>query len=275
MTLKMEETLKATTKTYEIGKGCFQTEYSSKGSVDNKMETRACFAETLKEMYSFSQNSFCFINEYTIKVYKEKKGMHCEFVSLEEMQQWLTIINDLISFKWSIEEEDKQYLIKVTIEDVRIIHLFILTCIRYIYEFPFSCLLLWAFKIKETYKEFKDVHMLNIMQVLYTLIYNLCMSGMGHSLPHEDWKGLPYAFYNIEDLKKRLNSKDYKIATCLKDLCGTKGLSLNREQVSKIPRWNKTKQMEIHCINYWEDFSNLDEEYPNILKMYNFILSAM
>lgn len=140
----------------------YWTEYACKGIIQRQMQGSACFMEIFN---SFSNRDI--INEqYKIKVYKgvekvnEHKSNAC-FLEPLQIKNHLKQIKSLFPFKFHIRLYRNYYIIYLKLHNQPgIYHKYLLTWLRYIYEFPYNVLLLDALKLKK--KNVLDLHLYQI-----------------------------------------------------------------------------------------------------------------
>lgn len=146
----------------------FCTIYSSKGTVDEELEEHACFAEV------FSGPNYQ-SNEYNIHVYKEfdlireAKSNGC-FLSLQQIHKHLSYLTRICDITYNITEEiDKSlrayYNIYIELSAHNLIHRFVLTWVRALYEFPYCIYLPEVYELKK-YKKFEKINVFNILNII-------------------------------------------------------------------------------------------------------------
>ena len=118
---------------------------------------------------------------YIVKIYKGEefckdgtKNHYCPFNKLQ-INKWLQYINKyLYKFKYKLVEKSDCFLIKVDTHSDRIHCLFVLTCIRYLYEFPYNVHLYEAFRLKKItgFKSFSIIDLINLVNRTMFTEYN-------------------------------------------------------------------------------------------------------
>lgn len=195
----------------------YYTEYTSKGTDNVEHEKGVCFAKIFNNKHGAKTQD----NVYTIYVYKgenmiEKynKDNNCLFTK-EEISHHLSVIKSVLPFSYRISNKKIKYnsrnqevfLITLHIKGSNIKHRFILTWLRYIYEFPYNFIVRELYRV---HKEpgFKRITPFNLFQI------------MGETINIGGWGGhciTPFSrdsyIISTKDLKERLNTK-----TCLNDL---------------------------------------------------------
>lgn len=266
----------------EIGVGGFNTTYSVSGDINQPKEKMPCFARTLSLLYKDGATK-SFKNNYSIYLFKEKKNMHCIFVSIEQMIEWFDLLKSIVPFEYSLEEYETDYILNVSITGPQIVHLFVLTGLRYVYEYPQSCLLLWSFKCKEEVTELKDVDLLTMVSVLRVFISSALCLGTGHIYPCVRWDGTPYKLVSKEILKSRFEEITSKklvtfstIPCCFDELFLQKTvceIRVNNPALPYMLNRNENNYRRMYSVKYWLDYSNLQKEYPKIIELYKLLSS--
>lgn len=125
----------------------FHTEYSSRGTTLKRMAREYCFSEI------FWGNSKQH-NKYVIKFYKDlycvqkEAGNNACFMTIEELNNHINYAKRIYRFKSEVIDTENYYEVHLEINGPRIAHRFILTWVRYAYEFPFNMYLSDAYKLK-------------------------------------------------------------------------------------------------------------------------------
>lgn len=111
-------------------------------------------------------------NVYVVKIYKGeqfceggRRNHYCPFSKLQ-IKKWLQYVNKyLYKFNYKLVEESDHYLITVDTNSDRIHCLFVLTCVRYLYEFPYNFQLYEAFRLKKItgFKTFTIINLINLV----------------------------------------------------------------------------------------------------------------
>lgn len=154
----------------------YHTEYKCEGTIDKEFGKEACFGKIFRCDHDYLEE------KYLIRLYKKdhilktQKNNSC-FVGRKEIKRHLKIISSLLVFdKYEFEVEEKENYFDVTLEIKadRLYHQYILTWLRYLYEFPFNMILKDAKRMRKE-KEFKFESLSNLFVVIsncYTDIFD-------------------------------------------------------------------------------------------------------
>lgn len=128
------------------------TEYGCSGAFTKSVESHPCF-----------RNAFCFNrgqpkgtkykNTYEIYIWTslEHNKQGDNNFSLVDIQKYLGYLSEVMPFEFCIEAKAKgENVVKVTVDDYRYIHNYILCCVRYLYEYPYNLALYDAIQLYES-----------------------------------------------------------------------------------------------------------------------------
>lgn len=147
----------------------FHTEYSSEGTVEKRMGKEACFSRVFHGPYYMT-------NKYVIKIYsgfcmiKQHNNNGC-FLTKEQLHRHVILLWKIWHFPFTIKEKisknglNPYFELSMQVTGYNIVHRFILTWIRYSYEFPYSLYMLDVIKLKR-FKEFKYLNQFNIFNLV-------------------------------------------------------------------------------------------------------------
>ena len=145
----------------------FHTEYSSEGTLNKEMCREACFSDVF---YGQTRQG----NTYVIKFYMGQVGLkngaknNACFLTKEELSDYISLAKKIHDFDFSITEDmdDENVLdVKIELHATRIVHRYILTWIRYAYEYPFNMYLMDAMRLQKL-DEFKDDDLINLFNLV-------------------------------------------------------------------------------------------------------------
>ena len=154
----------------------YHTEYKCEGTINKKFQKEACFGDIFKHDLDYLEE------KYLIRLYKKdyilkNKANNSCFVGRKEIKRHLKMISSLLVFdKYEFEIEEKENYFDVTLEIKadRFYHQYVLTWLRYLYEFPFNMILKDAKRMRKE-KEFKFESLSNLFVVIsncYTDIFD-------------------------------------------------------------------------------------------------------
>lgn len=153
----------------------YDTIYSVNGTTHKELASEACF-------YKVFASEFYLNNTYKILIYKGlNKAKHNQdnncFLSKAELYHHISLLKNICKLTFSIKEyidEDlyPYYELNLKLKNFNIVHRFVLTWIRYAYEFPFNIYILDTYKLKKD-PIFKYVNPFN----LFNLVSSSCQYG--------------------------------------------------------------------------------------------------
>lgn len=231
----------------------YHTEYSCSGDYDRKMASSACFASAFRDVDTRKKSSI----NYKIKLYTNAeisrnigRSNFCP-LSKKDLKNHIYLLKGIIPFEVQIteykEEKDPYYEVDLKLNDLPgIYHKFILTWIRYAYEFPYNMFLVEANKLrKEIPFRFDSV------ANLFNLVGSCVGLGGGHTVGWGESIGFLQRKELTAKLKKvgRLNSI-YKTTN-------------DRLRISTLVQ-HKNKELRYTDMEFW----NNDELYQDRLKTY-------
>ena len=175
----------------------FHTEYSSEGTLEKAMCREYCFSDVF---YGKTRQG----NTYVIKFYMGECGLNdgqknnaC-FLTKEELYDYISLAKNIHDFEFSItEDEDNKNIldVQITLSAKRVVHRYILTWIRYAYEYPFNMYLMDAIRLKKL-DEFKDDDLINLIFLVGATGGYHFHGDRIHSIGDICW---PRKFYTLEE----------------------------------------------------------------------------
>ena len=145
----------------------YHTEYGCEGTINKKFGEESCFGEIFRCNLNYLDE------KYLIRLYKKdhilkiRENNSC-FVGIKEIKRHLKMISPLLVFekyKFKIEEKENYFEVTLEIKADRLYHKYILTWLRYLYEFPFNMILKDAKRMRKE-KEFKFESLSNLFVVI-------------------------------------------------------------------------------------------------------------
>lgn len=160
------------------------TRYISSGDInyDTGKAGNACFARVFKsDRGSDSNNEETINNNYVIwlakgQEFSKNRNLRnmCMF-SIGQVRWYLDQIKKIYKFSYGVEEKSEiwdsertydWYIVNLSISGNMLYHKVILTLVRYLYEYPTCFMLRDAFRMKESYKEFRRINIFNIYNIV-------------------------------------------------------------------------------------------------------------
>ena len=199
-------------------------------------QSYSIYIATTSELIDRSYNNYCTLDLSTIKRY-------------------LRALQILVPFKWKIIEEDRSFrdynLLRVDIStDIKgFQHKFLLTYIRYMYEFPYNVILSDAYRLKNL-PEYKFESITNLYQ-LCALLYPGCY-GTGHALAFKA------KHCSNKNLINRLNSRRTNLNNLLESYYIRK--DLGDIPYRRLEYWTNKENFEIRLEKYNEVYKKWIKE---------------
>ena len=127
------------------------TEFSVTGAYTKEMDMRPCFRLAFE--YNKSHASKQYKNNYKIKIYtnnsanKRNRNNFC-FI---DINKYLTYLQDVVDFDFSIEKVDDDYsFMNIIVDDLGYMHNYVLCVVRYCYEHPYNLAISDAIQLYES-----------------------------------------------------------------------------------------------------------------------------
>ena len=213
----------------------YHTEYSVSGTSNKEMAPEACF------YYVFNGPGYL-KNHYIIKIYKglqmaKKSNDNNCFLSKIQLHHHISVLKNIYGFTFNIEEKINKdlipyYELTLNINGPNIIHRFILTWIRYVYEHPYNLYVLDVYKLK-TMDTFKYINPLNIFNIVACCANK---GNMGHmfTCPGSSYKLLKYNWIKNK-ISERVHEGKYNLSNIFKCIEYNVGKGFD---TSKLEDWN-------------------------------------
>lgn len=138
--------------------------------LDYRNERQACFAKLFygilndlenKPVSLYTEIMMCLNNERV-----EKNNGNKVFLTVEEIHFYLKELSNMIDFKYKLDiKEHGDSILTVEVTDIPYKIKWLLTCIRYMYEFPFNMALKDAVFLK-MHKKFVNINLLNVFNII-------------------------------------------------------------------------------------------------------------
>ena len=242
----------------------FCTEYSSEGNTTKNMRVDACFST----IFHSEHNGVIQENTYTIKIYrmgdklnKDRYNNAC-LVDKNGIVHHLKILSSVFKFAYHLKEEKDHFVLAITLKGDLIYHKYMLSWVRYLYEYPFNVFLFDANRLKKL-PEFKFESIINL--------FNLVGATSGIN---DHGVGI-HAIGDTEYFKGLMTTKE--IQSRLTELCGgNKRINDIFPVLYRGNGWgddvNKIKGVEtleadnntLHSSDYWDS----EEEFNKRLEIY-------
>lgn len=233
----------------------FHTEYSSEGTVSKPMRREYCFSDIFYDE-NYQEN------EYKIRIYKNLTGVNngqknnaC-FMTKDELFDYISIAKRVHDFDLKVTEEKKdRFLVELTLNAPRVVHRYILTWLRYSYEFPFNMYLADAMKMKKTVG-FKRDDIFNLFNLVGATGGYHFHGDRIHCIGDVCW---PRKFYSIKEQIDIVNkAKDNEeVNNLFPKLDKLKGFKTLFDELDEFKN-------NFEALEYWQD----DKNFKSRLKFY-------
>lgn len=131
----------------------YHTVYSATGFKSVNKCRHACFSDISSYARGHRRDSGTAQYKLYICVTDAENRVGNDDVCLVDIDKYLTLLKNVVNFDFKIEKEDKDHVV-VTVDFTGpfVLHFFLLTCIRYTYEYPHNVILLDAMMLYDTGK---------------------------------------------------------------------------------------------------------------------------
>lgn len=182
---------------------------------------------------------YLYINQNSGYGWKSHVRHHC-LLTLKEIRKLIRNIQSYINFTYSIREytnnKGKWYKIHLRLQKHNFIQLlFILTSLRYSYEYPFNVICKDAFKLQQD-SRFKQLNLINTCNLIFKYVFNY--ERTVHSLCDEFVKFTPKA-----NIRKNL-ANPYNVHGLFKKGDGLEDDCPFNEKIADLDFWMNDKEFE-------------------------------
>jgi hypothetical protein len=234
----------------------FCTIYSSEGDVEVYLGEHACFGDVF-EGPTYQSNT------YNIHVYKEfsliknAKSNGC-FLDLPQVNKHLNYLHRICDVTFNVTEEvDRDllpyYKVEVNLSAHNLIHRFVLTWIRALYEFPYCVYLPEVYKLKK-FKAFEKINVFNILNIIVSAFY------LGDDIHMFTYPGRYPILKKFEEVKQELANINKEVYHNLLEIFSTEAENqntINQEILFDEKSFNFRKQLYLDIYNKIKDGKEL------------------
>lgn len=223
----------------------YHTIYSVTGKINQKLSEQACFYDIFHRNYN-NGNTYSVI---LIKndTYLDKHLSNACFFNKQEIRNHLKIAKSLYKFNYRVTDIEYKgnpaFLIKLHLDNVpELFHKYILTWVRYTYEYPYNVILKDAYTLKKDVL-FRFESIANIFN---------CILGI---YPQEDY---PRTIHQI--IRKNsvlLTNKALQLKINISEELHS--IYNEVEKISEFPR--DFKEFDVYDIEYWEEGFEMRKPY--------------
>jgi len=155
----------------------YYTEYSCEGSFNKQMSNHACFSYVFSRVTNRSNETYKVVLYKGTTFAKETHKSNACLFTKKELKRHLQQAQAIYPFTFKIEEKKdwegyEVFIVTLNVKEVPgTFHKYILTWLRYMYEFPYNVILLDAYKLKKErcYKFSSMSDMFNIVLSYFCL----------------------------------------------------------------------------------------------------------
>ena len=184
----------------------------------------------------------------------------CPF-TLDQVIRNLEDINEVVPFTFKIEETPEMFMIHLEIENSlsNRTHFYVLTRVRYLYEFPQCALFNDVFRLKDTVEEFADWSLQDLYNLVVSAIPVVQNTGkenfVGRSYWYDSYHSIP--LNSVTGINERVSNKEmkgrnYKFTT----------LNQTYRMLNKIPAKIKYHKDLFNSLAYWRDVEGFELRLP-------------
>lgn len=252
----------------------FCTKYKSEGSTNHLFREEACFDAIFRSAH---QNGVIQTNTYTIRLYKfgdkllaNKQNNAC-LTDKAGIIKHLRILKSLFKFKYKIIEKENYFDLVIILSGHLIYHKYLLTWVRYLYEYPFNVFLMDANKLSKL-PEFKFESIINLFNLI-GVTSGIRDNGVSiHSIVDTSYPQQLQTIKALQDkLKEKVGEEEW-----LNDLFDTQleianellTLPVSSKMKHSSDYWNSENQFEARLIIYKKNYKILKQKKMNVI-IYN------
>lgn len=242
----------------------FCTEYSSEGNTQKNLSKDFCFGT----IFYSEDNGIVQKNKYTIKLYKigdwlnKKRQNNACLTDRAGIVHHLKILKSVFKFSYHLKENKDHFVLTMTLEGDLIYHKYMLSWVRYLYEYPFNVFLADACKLKEI-PGFKFESIINLFN-LVGATSGIIQHGTGiHAIGETGWFKALMTTKEIQARLKKLEGGHKHINDVFPVLHANGGRGAPEDKLEGIETLEEYDN-NLHSSDYWES----EEEFNKRLELY-------
>lgn len=242
----------------------FCTEYGSEGDTQKGLYQDACFST----IFHSEDNGIVQKNKYTIKLYKigdwlnKKRQNNACMTDRAGIVHHLKILQSVFKFSYHLKEEEDHFTLTITLEGDLIYHKYMLSWVRYLYEYPFNVFLADACKLKGI-PGFKFESIINLFN-LVGATSGICQHGTGiHAIGETGWFKALMTTKEIQARLKELEGGHKQINDIFPVLYANGGRGAPDDVIEGVETLEE-KDNNLHSSDYWDS----KEEFNKRLELY-------
>lgn len=242
----------------------FCTEYSSNGSTWKDMCQSACF----NTIFHSEDNGIVQKNKYNVVLYKmgdwlnKKRQNNACMTDRAGIVHHLKILQSVFKFSYHLKENEDHFVLTMTLEGDLIYHKYMLTWVRYLYEYPFNVFLADAYKLKEI-SGFKRESIINLFN-LVGATSGIDQRGVSiHAIGDTSLFKAPMTTKEIQAKLKELEG-GYKRINDIFPILHTDKELVGPDNLIKGVEVLEEEDNNLHSSEYWDS----EEEFNKRLELY-------
>lgn len=242
----------------------FCTEYSSEGNTHKALRKDACFST----IFYSEEHGIVQKNKYTIKLYKigdwlnKKRQNNACLTDRAGIVHHLKILQSVFKFSYHLKENEDHFVLTMTLEGDLIYHKYMLSWVRYLYEYPFNVFLADACKLKEI-PGFKFESIINLFN-LVGATSGIRQHGTGiHAIGETGWFKALMTTKEIQERLKELCGGHKQINDIFPVLFAQGGYGAPENKIEGVETLEE-EDNNLHGSEYWDS----EEEFNKRLELY-------
>lgn len=242
----------------------FCTEYSSEGDTKKAMRQDACFST----IFYSEDNGIVQKNKYTIKLYKigdwlnKKRQNNACLTDRASIVHHLKILQSVFKFSYHLKENKDHFMLSLTLEGDLIYHKYMLSWVRYLYEYPFNVFLADAYKLKNI-AGFKFESIINLFNLVGATSGIIQHGTDIHAIGKTGWFKALMTTKEIQAKLKELEGGHKQINDIFPVLFANGGWGAPKDKVEGL-KTLKEDDNNLHSSDYWDS----EEEFNKRLELY-------
>lgn len=242
----------------------FCTEYGSEGNTQKNLCKDDCFST----IFYSEDNGIVQKNTYTIKLYKigdwlnKKRQNNACLTDRAGIVHHLKILQSVFKFSYHLKEEEDHFILKITLEGDLIYHKYMLSWVRYLYEYPFNVFLADACKLK-TIPGFKFESIINLFN-LVGATSGIRQHGTGiHAIGETGWFKALMTTKEIQAKLKELEGGHKQVNSIFPVLYANGEWGAPDKKIEGVETIEE-EDNNLHSSDYWAS----EEEFNKRLELY-------
>lgn len=212
-----------------------------------------CFADVFKRI-DFNCNDHMhytvWINTNKEYVCKKNKSNYC-FLTKHELYNHIKLIKKLFDFKFSIEEQNDSFIVHIDLKgQPKIAHKYLLTWIRYVYEFPMNVMLQDVNRLRKEESCFRFTSKANLFLLL----------------SYFDWKEYRY-IHCVPTGKQGVFKSNKQLKESISDVSRLNSIYSSKAYKFDFPNWKNYNYVDKEEID-----NTYKERLPFYLNFYNKVI---